>query len=334
MNQRAILLGSLIVVAVSPLAATTAAFEPQEKKFTPKLLIAFSSYHPRPKHPQVFFYEHDGTSLGKIIGTTTASGRRVEYRPSLSYDGRYCALASEEENKASRIFFWDVKQKKLTDLPTINDSPNAQLHAALSGNGRYLAFAAWNRPPDGGRWDVILYDVLGKTIVPLPGLNTQRFDERMPALSGDGKWLAFVSNTAGGSDVYLYDLRSGQLVETKNLNSSSMDVRPTLSADGRLMAFVSDRRGGRGGRDIYLYDRQTKKLLPLPGLNSAGHEQSPSLSASGRYIAFVSERIRGAGERDVYLYDRRTQRLLPTPGLNGNYEDFDPCVVELDAAKG
>ena len=112
-----------------------------------------------------------------------------------------------------------------------------------------------------------------------------------------------------------------------------MDVRPTLSADGRLMAFVSDRRGGRGGRDIYLYDRQTKKLLPLPGLNAAGHEQSPSLSASGRYIAFVSERIRGAGERDVYLYDRRTQRLLPTPGLNGNYEDFDPCVVELDVAK-
>ena len=33
-----------------------------------KLLIAFASYRDRPKHPNIFFYEHDGVAKGKIVG--------------------------------------------------------------------------------------------------------------------------------------------------------------------------------------------------------------------------------------------------------------------------
>src|SRR5437762_3419620 len=90
-----------------------------------KLLIAFSSYKDRPKHPNIFFYEHDGVAAGKIVGSvgTQRNIASADARPCLSHDGRYCAFTHEVENKTSRIYCWDLKEQKLVDLPALNDSP-------------------------------------------------------------------------------------------------------------------------------------------------------------------------------------------------------------------
>lgn len=296
------------------------------------LLVAFSSFRERKLHPKVYFYEHDGVSKGKIVGSIDAVNQRSDYRPWLSHDGRFCAFASELENQTSRISLWDRKEKKLVELPSINDSPNAQLSPALSGDGKLLAFSAWNRASASSRWSVLLYDVEKKKLLDLPKLNKQGVDSRMSAISGDGRYLAFVSNAKGGvglNDVYLYDRKQSKPTDVTKLNSAHSDVEPSLSHDGKLIAFVSDRPGGKGGRDVYLYDRAAGKLLDLPGLNGAAHEQSPALSPGGRFVVFVSERLEGQGERDVFLYDRKTGKLLPTPGLSSKAEDFDPCVVVL-----
>ncbi len=297
-----------------------------------KLLIAFSSYRERPKYPTVFFYEHDGAAEGKVVGKIDVSGKRSDSHASLSRDGRLCAFASEEENQTSRVLLWDREEKKLVDLPTINDSPNAQLHPSLSGDGRFIVFAAWGHPNLSQRWDLALYDVLGKRSLPTPSLNTLPFDERMPAISGDGRILAYTSNSkdgAGLTDIHLYGVREASALSAGKLNSPHRDAEPSLSADGNLIAFISDRPGGAGGRDVYLFDRARDELVPLRGLNSVAHEQTPSLSPDGRYIAFVSERISGEGERDIFLYDRQMEKLLPTPGLNAKEEDLDPCVVVI-----
>jgi Tol biopolymer transport system component len=315
----------------------------KQKAPATRLLIAFASYRERPKHPNIFFYEHDGVGVGKIVGKvgTPRNVASAEGHPSLSRDGRFCAFTYELENNTGRIYFWDRKEQKLLEHPVLNSSPNAQMGPSLSADGNLIAFSAWGRPGAGGQgWHVFLYDRSSAAkMVDLPGLNSPTAEDRLPALSGDGRWLAFTSNRKGGvglTDVYLYDRRSGQgkLLPLPGLNSPHMDAEPSLSADGNLVAFASDRPGGRGGRDIYLFDRAAGKFLALPGLNSAAHEYSPSLSPDGRFIAFVSERLGGEGERDIYLYDRQTQKLLPTPGLNSRAEDFDPCVVTLPAEPG
>jgi Tol biopolymer transport system component len=318
---------SLVLLAAMVLAPEAARAEPKKK-----LLIAFSSYRERPKYPTVYVYEHDGASDGRIIGSIAVSGKRSDTRPSLSLDGKLCAFASEEENLTSRVLVWDVAAKKLVDLPAVNDSPNAQLHPALSGDGKLLTFAAWDRPGSTSRWDLFLYDIPNKKFLSLPGINTSTFDERMPTFSGDGRVIAYTTNAKGGAgstDIELYDGSKAEKLSSGRLNSPERDVEPSLSYDGRLIALSSDRPGGAGGRDIYLFDRAEDKLVPLPGLNSAAQEQTPSLSADGRYLVFVSERIRGAGERDVFLYDRRAEKLLPTPGLNAANEDLDPWIVSL-----
>jgi Tol biopolymer transport system component len=301
-----------------------------------KLLIAFASYRDRPKHPNIFFYEHDGVANGKILGKAgTPTGATAEGHPSLSHDGRYCAFTFELENNIGEIYFWDRKEQKLVEHPAMNSSPNAQMGPSVSRDGNLIAFSAWGRPGAAGQgWHVFLYDRIGKQTLDLPKLNSPAYEDRLPALSGDGRWLAFTSNRKDGvglTDVYLYDRRDAKLVDLAPVNSRYQDTEPSLSADGNLIAFTSDRPGGRGGRDIYLFDRAAGKLLSLPGLNTPAHEYSPSLSPDGRFIAFVSERLGGEGERDIYLYDRRVQKLLPTPGLNSKTEDFDPCVIVAEA---
>lgn len=302
-----------------------------------KLLIAFGSYRERPKHPNTFFYEHDGISKGTLVGKILpVGGASAEGHPSLTRNGRYCAFTYELENNTSRIHFWDRKEYKHIEHPVMNTSPNAQMNPSMTSDGNLIAFAAWNRPGAGQGWHVFLFDRAAGKMVDLPDLNSPTAEDRMPALSGDGNTLAFISNRKDGvglTDIYLYDRKASKTVVLPKLNSKHLDADPSLSEDGQLIAFTSDRPGGVGGRDIYLYDRAGEKLLPLPGLNTIGHEVSPSLSPCGRYLAFVSERLTGEGERDVYLYDREAKKLLPTPGLNSKTEDFDPCVIVVKTSE-
>src|SRR5262245_19608746 len=72
------------------------------------VLIAFASYRDRPKHPNIFFYEHDGIANGKILSKVgTPIGATAEGHPSVSHDGRYCAFTFEVENNTGQLYFWD-----------------------------------------------------------------------------------------------------------------------------------------------------------------------------------------------------------------------------------
>lgn len=308
------------------------------------LLIAFASYRYRGDAADIYFYRHDGISQGELLGPlpTETPRRRSDYRPSLSADGRLCAFSCQyRETVPGELRLWDVKEKKLLSLPGSNPD-GADAMGALSGDGRWLAFAGWKRPGGVGGYDLFLYDLEKRETMPLPGLNTEH-DEQMPTLSRDGRWLAFTSNrpaVPGGppglSRIYLYDRQAQALIPLPGLAAPNCrDTEPCLSADGRWLVFASDRRGPEdesGAGDVYLYDRRAAALVPLPGLNSPAHDCQPCLSPGGRFITFTSERLDGAGQRDLYLYDRRERKLLPTPGLNHPSEDFEPTIATVDAA--
>jgi hypothetical protein len=312
---------------------------PAQAPPAPKLLLAFASTRERrdPPYPKIYFYEHDGVAKGSVVGhvdsiTKGTNFTRGDMHPTLSSDGQLCAFSSQYGIlDGGRVEVWDRVAKKLLELPSVQETNKIhQMGAALSGDGKLIAYSAWARPGSITRWGIYVYDVAAKKTLELPQLNRENFDQRMPAFARSAPLLAFASNIPGGTgatDVYLYDLEAKKVLPVPELNSKNLDLQPALSGDGRLIAFSSDRPGGAGGRDIYLYDRADKKLLPLPGLNSSAAEQSPSLSDDGRYLAFVSERLAGAGDRDVYIYDRATQQLLPTPALNSTTDDFDPSIV-------
>jgi Tol biopolymer transport system component len=309
------------------------------------LLIAFASYRRRGDAADIYFYEHDGDSQGKLLDplpTEQEPRNRSDYRPSLPANGALCAFAVQYRDAApGELRLWDMREKKLLPLPDKNTS-GADAQPSLSADGRWLAFSGWRRAGGAGGYDLFLYDLKENKLVPLEGVNTT-YDEHMPAISGDGRWLTWVSNAPRGesqaasmSHLCLFDLKSKTTVPMPGLAAPGhRDTEPCLSADGRLLAFASSRptkEDPDGAGDVLLYDRTAAAFVPLPGLNSAGHDSQPALSPGGRFLVFTSERLDGEGQRDIYLYDRRRGKLLEAPGLRHPGEEFEPTITCLDPA--
>ncbi|MDA1015226.1 MAG: hypothetical protein O3A00_12335 [Planctomycetota bacterium] len=322
------LIWGIAVTALSVPSESTAA----DKLSRPTLVISLTSFRDDNRYANVFRYELSPTGEGKFTGKVTPGGKRSDHHPSLGQDGSMCVFAGEVVGAVNQILSWDFSAKKSILLPMLNSNSTAQMAPSYCSSAGLIAFEAWNRPGNSGRWDILLYDIATKRFLDSPRLNTAKFDERKPALSPNGKWIAFTSNALGSeslTDIRLYDRERADTIALPGLNSTAMDSEPSLSDDGRWLAFVSDRPGGSGVRDIYLYDRLSRQLVALPGLNSPGQEQSPSISRDGRFIAFVSERLDAAGERDIFLYDRLAKQLVPTPGLNSAGDEYDPCVIAI-----
>lgn len=132
-----------------------------------------------------------------------------------------------------------------------------------------------------------------------------------PALSPDGRWLAFLSSRELQLELFLADAATGR-VERKLLsadtdphfdNLSFLDSSVAWSPDSRRFAFGVF---AGGERRIAIYDmerRGIERRLDLPGIKGMRH---PAWSPDGRFLAFsaVSE-----GASDLYLLELATSRL-------------------------
>jgi len=134
-----------------------------------------------------------------------------------------------------------------------------------------------------------------------------------PAISQDGRYVAFVSSDSGHSQVYVRDTCAGadkgceQKTALISANPSGDPAQgdsraPAMSADGRYVAFESDAKdlvaSVPAGRQVFLRDtcagasadcQSTTTLVSSDSAVPEGNENiSPVISATGRFVAFVS----------------------------------------------
>jgi serine/threonine-protein kinase len=158
---------------------------------------------------------------------------RENWWPLWSPDGRKIAFPSTEDPGTANVF-WRFADgsgtaEQLT-RGTVSEQP-----ASWSPDGKELIFHR-GRDPDTG-WDVLALSLNGNS-KPRP-LLTSAFDELQPDLSPDGRWLAYVSNETGRSEVYVqrYPDLSG-----KWQISNEGGTEPAWSSSGDELFYRSGRQ--------------------------------------------------------------------------------------------
>ncbi|MEZ4670967.1 MAG: CSLREA domain-containing protein [Anaerolineae bacterium] len=184
-------------------------------------------------------------------------------------------------------------------------------------------------------------------------------DSTVPAISGDGRYVAFLSaasnmvvgDSYSGWDIIILDRQTNNLTRIDSdtrpgANVFKLPYMPSFSADGRYLVFEN----WTGTTDaVEMYDQQTAQRTTI-----AAEGTSPRISANGQYIVFASDAsnlvsgdFNGIG--DFFIFDRQTsqyemvsvsstgEQANGIPGLrvvvsaNGRYVAFDSEASNLVA---
>ncbi|WP_353931294.1 hypothetical protein WJM97_01415 [Okeanomitos corallinicola TIOX110] len=134
-----------------------------------------------------------------------------------------------------------------------------------------------------------------------------RYTEEQPALSGNGRFLAFVSNRNANQQLLLYDLEAQSFISTPGLNRrETIAESPSLSYTGRYLCYLTS---DQGRPVVALYDRALQKSQILTP-SYRGWLRNPDISSDGRYVVFESAR---RGRWDIEVLDRGPTVELDIP---------------------
>jgi Tol biopolymer transport system component len=313
----------------------------------------------------VFVYDRQtATTTLASVGPGGVGGNGFSDEAAISADGRSVAFSSSASNlvagdtNGSKDVFVRDRQAAATTRVSVGtggtQGNNASYSPAISADGRWVAFASSASNLVAGDLnnvdDVFVHDRQTGTTTPVsvgPAGAQALSASRSPAISADGRWVAFDSgasnlvagDTNGADDVFVHDRQTGATTRVSvgpggaQANAGSYDA--ALSADGRWVAFVSYASNlvagdTNGARDVFVHDQQTGATTHV----SMGTylSISPAISADGRWVAFARER-HFPTQLNVWLHDRQTGETtvvaagsLPRPFIDLGPSSGSPAI--------
>jgi Tol biopolymer transport system component len=126
--------------------------------------------------------------------------------------------------------------------------------------------------------------------------NTPSSQDVDPAMSPNGRKVAFTTNRDGDYEIFALDIYSGVL--TKVTRNVVRDAQPAWSPNGQRIAYESPNVAG----DIDIFSKNADGTgTAVDEVNIGGNQFTPSWSPDGDEIAFQD-----GPTNDVWLYDRAT----------------------------
>jgi Tol biopolymer transport system component/pimeloyl-ACP methyl ester carboxylesterase len=277
----------------------------------------------------VFVYDRQTGATTRVSVTSGgAQANGASGSSSLSDDGRYVAFASSasnlvsgDTNKKEDVFVHDRQTGATTRVSVTSagaQAGGASADPAISDDGRYVAFASDAKDlvaSDGNRKaDIFVHDrQTGATtrVSLLSSGQEANAGSEQPAISGDGRYVAFVSfgtnlvpnDTNQAGDVFVHDRQTGETtrvsVTPDGGNPDDRAFNPSISDDGRYVGFASKATNLVAGNpnnlyDAYVRDRQEAVTLRVSIAddgsrgNSHSGQGSVEVSGNGRHVVFDS----------------------------------------------
>jgi hypothetical protein len=258
----------------------------------------------------------------------------------ISGDGRFVVFTSDVSNLVSGdtngvedVFVHDLLTGETSRVSISSSSEQANDYSVsgdISADGHLIVFAsrATNlvAGDTNGQTDVFLHNrVTGETRRVSVSSSGEQADNGSgsPAISDDGRYVAFSSAAENiapgylyGANVYVHDLDTNETrrasVWSDGYAMTGTATAPSISSDGRYIAFeFDDRADGMAVGWIYIHDRVTGQTVSVTEEGLAEDDETPfnpSLSADGRFLAYdsgistlVSDDTNGV--RDVFVYE-------------------------------
>jgi Tol biopolymer transport system component len=271
----------------------------------------------------------EGTGTGSSGATISADGRFV------AFDSGAAGLVPAVTSAVPHVYRHDRQTGETVLVDNVGD-PSAQVfYSAMSADGAFVAYMAESASlpgPEVYRTEV----ATGATVLVSANLNgdpSVALDPNVvccnlrPAISGDGRFVAFVSSgadlvpndTNNEWDIFVRDVANGTTervsVGSGGEQADGRSVFPSISDDGRYVAFTSNSStlapntfAFRSG--LFVRDRVTGATT-VESVQPDGAEADGGIndiSPDGRYVAFVTpnapEIVPGAGSQVVILRDR------------------------------
>ncbi|MFN0243367.1 MAG: TolB family protein [Planctomycetota bacterium] len=288
----------------------------------------------------------NGQTTRVSVDSSGTEGTDNSFARGISADGRYVSFLSTasnlvpgDTNGMNDVFVHDRDTGQTTRVNVDSagvQSNGAQNLSALSANGRYVAFESWATNlvagDTNGFADIFVHDretsQTTRVSVSSAGGEADR-ESRQPAISADGRFVAFRSAAANlvppgtsSLDIYVHDRQTAQTtrisVDAGGGLANGGSVSPAISADGRHVSFASvatDLVPGdtNGEMDVFVRDRMTGQTTRVSVDSSGQQSNSMSmtsvLSADGRYVAFDTYAYnlvpgQPQGTQGVYVHDR------------------------------
>src|SRR4051812_20268480 len=238
-------------------------------------------------------------------GGVAYAGGRFRRGPSggLTADGRYAVFSSRSSDLGGRGSGYRIWVRDLQDGSTrmACKAGNVALESpVVSADGRRVAFETLATNLSGSdlnqQADVYWCDLesgeLRRVSAPITdGVNTSG-TSLDPAISGDGRYVAFTSDAgglvagdAGRPGVYWKDMDTGEIRLVDS--GPGIGLHPRISADGNYVAYDSD---DSGTVDVLRRDMLSgaTDLASAAAGGASGESTTGSISADGNLVAFSS----------------------------------------------